>query len=482
MVCIFLLLILGVTFLLVPDWAGWISASLWVFLFLLPLMGFARVNRLMAQERYGQARRLAAWLRWLHPADGMVEYPVLLRGLELGQQGRMEDALHLFQQYQTSTTRTGRTAIALLYRMDARWDELLAWMQINWSEAALLNEHTLNAYYLRSLGETGDLNGLVRGVASIERKLERTGDKTTLDLIRLFAFAFCGWSEPIERLFKGALSRYSPTMQQFWLATAELASGNESLAQQHFLELRDRVDPVQQAAIDWRLSQPRISAEQVLSAASQNALSQIAIGLQQEARYSNRAAFFNWNAHATHVLIGINGVIFGLEVLLGGSHNPDTMYHLGVMVPQLVFAGDWWRVLSANFLHIGILHLLVNMLGLLLLGSFVESLLGSRKMLISYFFSGIGSMLIVAIQAISTNAPVTFYAGASGAIMGLLGVMVAIFFKGWRREQARAAARQLRFVLLIVGLQALSDLMTPQVSMVGHLAGAVLGFLAGMVL
>jgi rhomboid protease GluP len=119
---------------------------------------------------------------------------------------------------------------------------------------------------------------------------------------------------------------------------------------------------------------------------------------------------------------------------------------------------------------------------LLALGVFVEATLGHLKFLLVYFFSGIGSMLAIAALATLTNVSDLIAVGASGAIMGLLGVMAAILLKGWRQEKAKIAARRLRLILLIVVLQVVFDVFTPQVSLVGHASGLVLGFLAGSLL
>jgi membrane associated rhomboid family serine protease len=70
-----------------------------------------------------------------------------------------------------------------------------------------------------------------------------------------------------------------------------------------------------------------------------------------------------------------------------------------------------------------------------------------------------------------------FVVGASGSILGLIGASAAILVQAWVRHRAIAARRRLVSILLIVLLQAVFDLMTPQVSFTAHLSGAVFGFL-----
>jgi rhomboid protease GluP len=475
-----ILLVLAGAYYVAPAWAGFVSGGLWALLILLPIVGFARVNRLVSQERYSQARGLAMGLRWLHPVDGLFEYPQLLRGLELGHQGRLEEATQIFDRYGSAETLMGRTAIALLYRISARWDELLSWVEQNFQQKAL-NEPTLAVYYLRALGETGKLEQLIQELERFEQRSPRRADPVTLNLVRMFALAFGGQPEQVRQVFDDALATHPPNIREFWLATAELAAGNESEAKKSLLALSDRSDAVLRNAIAWRLSHPLADPEQALSQISKQVLSRIATDIQQESRYGG-TAFLKHQAYATYALIATNVAVFGVEIWQGGSEDLETLRQLGALVPAVVFAGEWWRLLTATFLHYGVAHLLMNMVGLYLLGTIAEASLGSKKFLLAYFFSGVGSMLVVSWVAVKLGSSDQIVVGASGAIMGLLGAIGAILLQGWYREKARVAAKRLRTVLFIIGLQIVFDLATPQVSFVGHISGLGLGFLVGSLL
>lgn len=186
-------------------------------------------------------------------------------------------------------------------------------------------------------------------------------------------------------------------------------------------------------------------------------------------------------AYATYTLIGVNLLVFALEESAGGSQNPDTLFQLGGMLPEAVAAGEWWRLVSANFLHFGSFHLLVNMVALYALGTWLEPFLGLGKFLVCYFVSGMGAMLVSALVALAADFSIAVV-GASGAVMGLLGSITAILLRSWQREKVAIAAQGLQFVLLIIALQVGSDLLNPQVSIVGHVSGLILGFLLGGIL
>ena len=185
-------------------------------------------------------------------------------------------------------------------------------------------------------------------------------------------------------------------------------------------------------------------------------------------------------AYATHGLIGINLVFFAAQ-FTGGTNDLTTLYQLG-LGPQAVWSGQWWRLLSANFLHFGLLHLLSNMVGLYFIGRFVETNLGVRRYLLAYFISGIGSMLAFTILAVKMGASNQILVGASAAIMGLIGVICAIFFRIWQRKKSRYGFRRLLILLFMIGVQFAFDLAMPRVSFLSHVLGLVIGFITGSIL
>ena len=190
----------------------------------------------------------------------------------------------------------------------------------------------------------------------------------------------------------------------------------------------------------------------------------------------------NWKKkpYATYGLISLNLVFFLLEIKNGGSENIDTLYRLGGLVATEVWQGAWWRLITANFLHFGWIHLLSNMLGLYFIGTIVEFSLGVSRYLIAYFASGILAMFLFSFLALQVGYSQQILVGASAAIMGMIGVIAAIYFQILHKEKTRIAARRLRWVFLIVGLQFSLDFLNPRVSLLSHLLGFVVGFFVGV--
>jgi rhomboid protease GluP len=491
---------------LVPAGADCLTYGswLWVLLIFLPLQGFAWIERLVQQEKFPQAAALMDWLRYLHPLDGWWEYPQLLRGLALAQSGQMAQAQKIFNQHQASQTAIGRMAHLLLQRMNGHWSDYIAWVEAEPATAPVWQDPSVQLMYLRSLGEVGRLDELLEYLQRFSRTLKQAGPNS-LNLGRLYAFAFGGQPESLAWLFQYHLRRIHPDTQQYWLATAYGAAGMLPAAQKMLQDLSQTAAVGMQGPIDDRLQRPIKLANQHLSQSSQDYLTRLKAAILQEqdepivARPNIRKIPVSWALIVVNVAIGlffmIAYVLFA-AVLMNANYFTDrtlaqlewlgvhmlALYDLGVLYPAKVLQGEWWRLLTAAFLHAGWFHLLSNMLGLYILGGIVEPLLGKWRYLIGYLITGIGSMALVTLLSAANVIRENAVVGASGAIMGLLGMMGAIFLMRWRQRREAMAAQRLKSVIAIAGFQTFMDSITPQVSMAGHLTGLGLGFCVALLL
>ena len=127
----------------------------------------------------------------------------------------------------------------------------------------------------------------------------------------------------------------------------------------------------------------------------------------------------------TYILIAVNIIVFALMYIIGkGSEDYYTLKDFGALVPSLVRGGEYYRLISSAFLHIGIMHLLFNMYSLFVLGPNIEHLFGKGKFICIYLFSTImGSLFSMVLATQGTDA---LTAGASGAIFGLFGSLLYI--------------------------------------------------------
>ncbi|NEO87713.1 MAG: rhomboid family intramembrane serine protease [Spirulina sp. SIO3F2] len=478
-----ILTIIGTLLYFAPQWASWVGGGLWTLFLVLPLLGFAQVNRLIVQQRYRAARQLVSYLRWLHPTDGWFEQPTILQALEQGQQGQMAMALQSLRPHEGIDHPMGRHATALLLLMDARWHDLLRWFSTHVPETVLRRDPHLLMYYLRALGETGDLNGLVRGLERYERDLKKGSSQTPLHLVQLFALAFCGDVEGVQQLIKHALTNYPSAIQQFWRLTAQRVAMPQRQADEALRNLqKQQGDRILTQAIDWRLAHPPNDPRVVLSPKTYESLQRLQSTVKQDIRYGRPLVFKPTKAYVTYALLLANGIFFALEIYYGGSQSQAALAHLGALIPEAVRQGQWWRLLNANFLHYGWTHLLTNSLGLYLLGPFVEANLGRWRYLLTYLSTGIGTMGIFTLWTLWENSPTPKQlVGASAAIMGLLGVIIVILWHRWRQARSRIAAERLRTFGLIIGFQFLFDFLIPEISGLAHTVGLILGLGWGII-
>jgi rhomboid protease GluP len=214
-----------------------------------------------------------------------------------------------------------------------------------------------------------------------------------------------------------------------------------------------------------------------LRASQAAAVARVAAETDHESRSIKPAARVQPVAAATWTLLALNLAMFTVQAATGGSEDNGNLIRLGAVVTKAFNLSDAWRLLAANFLHIGTAHVVFNMLALTMLGPMVERYCGTLRFVAIYLVAGIGAMLGVVLAArFGLIPPDVLIVGASGAIMGLVGAQAAIFLRE-HRQGARVAGRSLNNVLFVVVTQLVFDQLVPRVSSTAHLGGLAIGFL-----
>ncbi len=467
-------MLIGLCWYFVPQYTLVVGLGLWLLLILWPILLMRHLNILLINAQFDQASRHAARMRWLMPTDGMWVYPQILRGLALWQQGEVTTAEKILSRYQADQRMMPQGAIALSYRVANRWAEYLTWVNGHMSPIELERDQSpLRTYYLRALGETGDLTRLL----ALIDQLPHSSD---LLIPRLQTLAFCGRTESVAAIAPYALRPFPVTSQEFWLGTAELAAG-QGAQRLHQLQTTDNF--YLQQDLSWRLAHP-LPNLQKLHPNDWALVSHIEAATLQEINHDQQLPR-QVSMPATNFLVWLNIGVFVAEIgwkIFSATEQLPWIAGGGLIAP-LVVAGQWWRLISANFLHLNFIHLLMNMLGLNYLGKFVEHRLGTFKFIVAYVLTGIGAMACVTyVDLWQPSSEIRVTAGASGAIMGLLGVMGAIYLVSWWQHRATTASRELKSIGVAVGLQLLFDLTNGQTSITGHFSGLAIGLVVGVVL
>ena len=185
-----------------------------------------------------------------------------------------------------------------------------------------------------------------------------------------------------------------------------------------------------------------------------------------------------WNrrTYATWFLIAVNLLVWVAMETYGGSENPEVLLDFGAMFGPFIAGGEYWRLFTAMFLHAGSMHLIFNGLGLLIFGKMAERIFGLYRFIIIYVLAGLaGSTASFAFNDTVIGA------GASGAIMGILGAVAAFYFI--RRNTLGEGERQnFKGLLIIAGINVILGFTISGIDNWAHMGGLVGGFVVGMIL
>ena len=170
-------------------------------------------------------------------------------------------------------------------------------------------------------------------------------------------------------------------------------------------------------------------------------------------------------------LIIINVIVFILMYIFGkGSQDAFTLIKFGAFQKELILGGEYYRLITSAFLHIGIFHLLFNCYALYVIGRQLESFLGKIKFLIIYLVSALCGSLM------SMIFPISISAGASGAIFGLLG---SLLYFGYNYRVYLGTVLKSQIIPLIL-INLIFGFMVSGINNAAHIGGLIGGILITM--
>jgi membrane associated rhomboid family serine protease len=172
------------------------------------------------------------------------------------------------------------------------------------------------------------------------------------------------------------------------------------------------------------------------------------------------------NALVTKTLIAANVLIYLIEASQGGGINSPggSLVQKWALFGPAVAQGDWWRLITAAFLHASVIHIALNMYVLWIIGPPVEHYLGRARFLALYFVSGLAGSAGALVLT-----PLAVTVGASGAIFGILGALLII---EWQTT-GRLAGNAMTWIVINLAL----SFVISNVSIGGHIGGLIGGIL-----
>lgn len=461
------IVVLGATGLLyaaaIPG-GGLIAIALVLLVLFAPIMAARAMEAAMRAGRFGRGLAAALVLAVLHPSRFAWRAVTLLSALTRAARGEVAPATEALQRLVTTGRPAEATALLARIHLARLHDD---W----WGIAALPARPATAAARLRALAELGDLDGAVDAYADAARAPLTA---PALAALRLALLTYAGRPEGVAHILAGPLADIADEAAALWLATARLCAG----------------DPAAQAALQALATGAR--AHDVRTAAGRRLAWTPPAPVRDPYRHAvidtaDAAArayppAVGRHAVVTWTLIVANTLMYLRELRGGDPTDSDLLYTQGALWPHAVFAqGEWWRLLTALFLHAGIVHIGFNMIALLVFGPPVERRLGHAAFAVLYLGAGLASMLSVALLMRYGIETPDLLVGASGAILGLVGGALGLSL---RRSGADAttARGERRALLTLLVLQTALDLSVPHISLSGHLSGAAAGFAIGMLL
>jgi len=297
----------------------------------------------------------------------------------------------------------------------------------------------------------------------------------------LRVYSACGRVEQLER-FRDRnpvpASVAPPAAIRYRLAVAHLRAGDADGCARMLIEAMGRTRSGEedlQRAIAERLETLPEAAEPVELAPQTKATLDRIADLEQRPRPSEKPAPSPPRAVVTWAIVLAAVLVWLVTEMVGSSQDDRTLMQLGANVSMLVRYGEWWRLVSSVFLHVGWLHLFFNAYACSIFGAFVERSSGRWHIFVIFLTSGIAGSVASAFLGAHVMS-----AGASGGVFGLVGAatVIALRFKDMFPTRIR------RFLvtnfLFIAALNVAYGLMEPHIDNLAHgggfAAGVALGF------
>ena len=490
-----ILILLGVLWITVPEIAGYLIGPVWFLFAFLPGMLLKRTNDLLAQRKHRRAYWAARLAGWLHPGDGWPQQTQIVRAISLFEQGKTKRASALLDKLSGVKSSLGLAAKLIQTQQTGEWQSLLNEIETRFTPAAVLRDETLFLARTQAFGELGRPTEMLATLISLFAGRARLSPMTRA-IVQMRAAALSGRVADTERQLGSLNQTFPPDVHTYWRLTAQQVAGVEGV-DEAFRQLQSTASPYLQPLITRRLAQPlpvfdsstaNPQTNQILAALSEQIQRDADHGTWTQERLSKPWA--TWGIAAVLVAAFIVEMLGGsttpefslnyLSTLISRTENSEHLVNLGALiVPQDYTPGEWWRVLTAGYLHFGPLHLGLNLLGLLVLAPRLERAWGAAPMIVCYLITTVTSMALAPHVMSVPPDEVRILVGASGGIMGLLGGLVGMFVVQWLRHRTDQTRKPLMFLVLIIILQTSFDLSTPNVSFACHSLGVATGIVFG---
>ena len=449
-------------------------------------------HRMVASERMTLATRLLDLAELLAPGSGVTEEKALVRAMSEIREGRIEPTVDALSAARERASDDARLAIderiAMLYLAAHRWGDATAHAEAHLFGAppppdadgslrrALGFAPPVWVDLLGAYGRLGDLDQAARMMARLEDVCEGRNDAALwIHRARMMFLALTGRIEAVRALVQPRRARHmTPAARTYWIAVAHQQGGDRAAAAVAYEQARARsrgrpreliAQAIAGLAATRRAELASVASEVVARVEAQPLPPPIKIARPRRPRAT-------WLLAASVIAVSAASAIW-----LGDTRDTGVLVRAGGLAQSVVAAGEWWRVIACLFVHIGVIHLGLNALGLIILGRLAEDLFGTVRVIAIFGAAGVAGAIA---SYLASSGGIS--AGASGAVFGLLG---AVFVEiTWHRQRYRAAwKRGMWGALAVVAVGQLGyGVFYPMIDQWAHGAGLAAGAVLGVAL
>ena len=465
---------------------SFVSIGVFVFTVLVPSFLGRLVDRALLDGRYELAYRLHGLREHLQPGRDWAGTKQALTRMVLVQQGRTDEVITELTRLRTDPD--ARQAIDVeivnLLGLARRWQEVADYFEEHLPEDLPAYHGLVALRLIRAYGELGRYQDMDRIMSLLEfgPASQTPGAGIVMDMARLGYLAYMGRADDLRRLLapQSAFAQNLPDETRLvWLGIAKQHAGRFEEARNDLERAKRRVrSAAAKDAIDKRLAH----LEEVTAPPEESPiLEQVLLHAQDKANMPRLRGGSLWKRAPVTMLLLLANLAVYLAMLTAAGHETPTTRDLilsGGNLKAAVQAGQYWRMITAAFLHAHWAHIGLNMLVLLVLGRQAEAILGHSKYLAAYVLSALVSG--AATVWLGHQAPLSV--GASGAIFGIMGALLSALYLGRDRWPAPWRKSMLTLVAAMALLSLLPGLSMKIIDNWAHLGGLAGGVAAGALL
>ena len=474
---------MGIAIFLVPSMAGYLAAGAWLIFYVVPIMTFRHVMQKLVQHRYRD-------LRW------MLVFSIPMIGVKLfRQQSMLISALSKFDENpdaalaqlehlgRNSYDRVGRDSNLWYLSLTHQWQLIVKGLRRDPTyPEGIGRDSTLILFMLRALGELGEFEELLKLYETHREHPLYQRNLAHRPWVDLMVLSYLGKEQAVNPILEGPLAHFDNDTRMSFQVVASARAGDKSQTDQLSARLRQSSIGLVRYRAELREENPLESFDvAVLSSERKEILNLLESEVKSYPRTLKKV-----RPQAVLTLMLVLVIFYGTVEFWGEGSQAEKLLSFGALIvapghPGTSFFDTFLRAFLANYLHLNLLHLGMNLAGLWIIGRRLEAEVGGRLLFWTFFLTGpLAAITLWSMSHVTRSEPFILV-GASGAVMGLIGAVLGLNVARWRVHSNAIHRQPMVSMVMVIVLQFGFDLTHPEVSLGVHLSGALWGVILALV-